>query len=336
MKEKLMNINSKIWIVFFMLIAIASFISCFPKIFMQYDERQELNSGLLQAFYYISSIAHLKIGIEFMFQFMGKQINNLPIYLTGFLVLIFLIAGILYYIKKSKTIIRILKLGIALIGFNSFFYLLILAMQLFSKKYQEYATTDLENITLPFIIISFLINFVIIFSTIILFRKLNEEKFKSNRDTAYENMEGTVFEDMEQKMAMYSESSVGQRFLNYIIDYLIMLKAIFIISLYIVVVVFNDISYFDIHTKLVLYISSIITFFIYYFFMEKIYGVTIGKIITNTRVVQENGDYITWKQAFIRSFSRMVPFETISTFSGYPWHDKLSSTYVVKEDAEFE
>lgn len=63
-------------------------------------------------------------------------------------------------------------------------------------------------------------------------------------------------------------------------------------------------------------------------------GKSLGKLITRTRAVQEDGSPITTAIAFKRGFSRMVPFEAFSALGSppHPWHDKWSHTYVVNED----
>ena len=62
-------------------------------------------------------------------------------------------------------------------------------------------------------------------------------------------------------------------------------------------------------------------------------GKTIGKLITGTRAVNQDGTQITFKTALLRSLSRIVPFEPFSAFGNpsYPWHDRWTDTYVVDE-----
>lgn len=64
-------------------------------------------------------------------------------------------------------------------------------------------------------------------------------------------------------------------------------------------------------------------------------GKSLGKLITGTRAVQKDGSPITPSIAFIRGFSRLVPFEAFSALGASPpnpWHDKWSHTYVVNEE----
>jgi len=50
----------------------------------------------------------------------------------------------------------------------------------------------------------------------------------------------------------------------------------------------------------------------YYIVMEGLFGLTIGKWITGTRVVDERGGPPTWRQAVLRSLARCLPFEPFS------------------------
>jgi uncharacterized RDD family membrane protein YckC len=73
-------------------------------------------------------------------------------------------------------------------------------------------------------------------------------------------------------------------------------------------------------------------FFIIYTCIEAVFkGMTLGKLITKTRAVKEDGNFISLKQAALRSLSRMVPFEFLSVLTGNLWHDKWSKTYVIKK-----
>ncbi|MBW8807468.1 MAG: RDD family protein [Lysobacter sp.] len=73
----------------------------------------------------------------------------------------------------------------------------------------------------------------------------------------------------------------------------------------------------------------------YYTIMEGAFGVTLGKLATGTRVVDEDGNPPSPGQAMIRSLCRFIPFEPFSLlFSGERrsgWHDSLAGTLVVKK-----
>jgi uncharacterized RDD family membrane protein YckC len=71
---------------------------------------------------------------------------------------------------------------------------------------------------------------------------------------------------------------------------------------------------------------------IYYVPLELLFGRTLGKLVTGTRVVNEQGGKPSVGQVFGRTFARFIPFEAFSFFSADArgWHDSLSKTYVVK------
>lgn len=74
---------------------------------------------------------------------------------------------------------------------------------------------------------------------------------------------------------------------------------------------------------------------LYYIPMESIFGFTIGKLVTGTRVVTEDGGKPRWGQIVGRTFARFIPFEPFSLlFSSderRSWHDSLPKLYVVRK-----
>lgn len=75
--------------------------------------------------------------------------------------------------------------------------------------------------------------------------------------------------------------------------------------------------------------------FAYYVPMEGIFGVTLGKLVTNTRVVAEDGRPPSWGQVLGRTAVRQVPLEAItilftSAERAAAWHDRLPKTLVVR------
>ena len=76
-----------------------------------------------------------------------------------------------------------------------------------------------------------------------------------------------------------------------------------------------------------------IAVFLYYFLCEVLWGKTLGKVLTKTHVIADDGSTPTTGQIFKRSLFRFVPFEIFSFFGHYPigWHDKWSRTRVVMD-----
>lgn len=70
----------------------------------------------------------------------------------------------------------------------------------------------------------------------------------------------------------------------------------------------------------------------YYIIFESLFSWTPAKLITGTRVVDENGQRPSFGQIVGRSFIRLIPIEALSFLgkTGRGWHDSWSKTYVVR------
>ncbi|QHT71878.1 RDD family protein [Rhodocytophaga rosea] len=74
----------------------------------------------------------------------------------------------------------------------------------------------------------------------------------------------------------------------------------------------------------------------YYTFFEYKFGKTIGKMITNTKVVRKDGGKPTLKNILGRSFARLIPFEPLSLIGSHlpvGLHDSIADTLVVDDIA---
>jgi uncharacterized RDD family membrane protein YckC len=76
---------------------------------------------------------------------------------------------------------------------------------------------------------------------------------------------------------------------------------------------------------------SIAVLLLYYIVSESLFGRTLGKLVTGTRVVGESGGTVKLWQVVLRTLYRFVPFEAFSFLSkSRPgWHDRWSKTRVV-------
>jgi uncharacterized RDD family membrane protein YckC len=72
-------------------------------------------------------------------------------------------------------------------------------------------------------------------------------------------------------------------------------------------------------------------YFIYHFLFEYFFGQTPGKFITNTKVVNEDGNKPTVKALLIRNLCRLIPLDNLSFLISDGWHDELSGTEVVRK-----
>jgi uncharacterized RDD family membrane protein YckC len=133
------------------------------------------------------------------------------------------------------------------------------------------------------------------------------------------------------------QASTGKRFANHLIDlvvfYLLFLAAgvgIAFVKPELIDDLDNSSPLFNIIDRLV----SLVLFGIYIFIIEAVFkGKTVGKFITGTRAVNQDGTRISTTTALKRGLSRAVPFEPFSAFGSpsFPWHDKWTDTYVIDE-----
>jgi len=131
------------------------------------------------------------------------------------------------------------------------------------------------------------------------------------------------------------QASGGKRFANYLIDLIVFFIIVFIAAFVVGMLnpqTINSIAEENTGIDIIENLVYTAIFTLYLFGTEAIFkGKTVGKLITGTRAVNEDGSNITAKTALLRSLSRIVPFEVLSALGSpsYPWHDKWSKTYVV-------
>lgn len=81
-----------------------------------------------------------------------------------------------------------------------------------------------------------------------------------------------------------------------------------------------------------LYFSQVVTFFYYLLFEGSTRGRTLGKIMTDTAAITQDGTPFTFKHALTRTLCRFIPFEMLSALFAYlPWHDSITKTAVVRK-----
>ncbi len=86
-------------------------------------------------------------------------------------------------------------------------------------------------------------------------------------------------------------------------------------------------------SPIIINLIALTLFLAYFIVMETSTGATIGKLLTKTRVVTEEGMQPSFKQILGRSFARLIPFDAFSYLGGNPgWHDSLSGTFVVMKE----
>ncbi len=128
----------------------------------------------------------------------------------------------------------------------------------------------------------------------------------------------------------YGDATLGQRFANVVIDYFGVMMFAAVIG-FLSAVVMGPESLDQIPDQL----FGIVAMTAYYVLLEGLTGRTLGKLITRTRVIGEDGDRPTWARIVGRTLSRFVPFEMFSFLGGdgRGWHDRWSRTRVVRLQA---
>lgn len=131
-----------------------------------------------------------------------------------------------------------------------------------------------------------------------------------------------------------------RRFFNWVLDYIAILVIVMVMAIVAVIAggegVVRWMDGMGALQELLLRIAVLLT---YYIVMEGMFGLTIGKLITGTRVVDEQGGPPTWRQAVLRSLARLIPFEPFSVLFGDDgvargWHDSLPRTRVVMRSSQ--
>jgi uncharacterized RDD family membrane protein YckC len=138
----------------------------------------------------------------------------------------------------------------------------------------------------------------------------------------------------------FTLATQGQRFVNWLVDNILLRVVIMMLTgeIFIrlmlqiapeyTIRIFSEDSF---ETYLVSYLISVVHYLFYYTICEKAFkGYTLGKLLSGTRAIRADGGELTLRDAFLRSLSRMVPFEVFSGFGEKTWHDSWTNTMVVK------
>lgn len=147
-----------------------------------------------------------------------------------------------------------------------------------------------------------------------------------------ENEQQHLLADFEVHLV---QAGSGKRLANYLIDLVVFYLLLFCVG--VVLAVFDPNASQDLNsvTALGTLVNRLITLLCYGLYMGLVEGLfkgkSLGKVITGTRAVNEDGSQISFKTGFLRGLSRAVPFDAFSALGQppYPWHDKWTNTYVI-------
>jgi uncharacterized RDD family membrane protein YckC len=124
----------------------------------------------------------------------------------------------------------------------------------------------------------------------------------------------------------------GRRFLNFLVDYFGFILFSMVVGALVGVVYPSAIYALQDAGTLVNYVVGIPLMTLYYLSQEALFGRTLGKLVTGTRVVTAEGGTPGIGQLLGRTFARFIPFEPFSFFGrdAVGWHDSLSNTRVIR------
>jgi len=147
-------------------------------------------------------------------------------------------------------------------------------------------------------------------------RNIDSKYFEEYRDKL-------LIEKKEIDSVIKIQANKIKRALNFIIDSLIILSIIYFYNKSFI----NKFELPPIKFMLLLYFG-------YYIVLENIFGQTIGKFITSTKVVDLKGEKPNISQIANRTLCRFIPFDPLTFFfnrEGMKFHDTFSKTTVVRK-----
>lgn len=142
--------------------------------------------------------------------------------------------------------------------------------------------------------------------------------------------------DVEVHADSLETASTGNRFVHMLVDtvmyYIILFLLALMLGVFIGVFAPESLGELENGTPWFVYLLGFIAYVLYFVFCESVFGRTVGKLITGTKVVDQNGNLPSTGTIFIRTLARLVPFEAFSFLGDGErgWHDRWTNTYVVK------
>jgi len=146
---------------------------------------------------------------------------------------------------------------------------------------------------------------------------------------------------MEEPVAPHAESilpvdpspemmlaSTAQRFGTMVLDMIFYIILSFFCGIFLAIIGMGDLL-----MQMNEHLIGAIIMLIYYVPQEALFGRTLGKLITGTKAVNEDGSKLTIGQAIGRTLCRFIPFEAFSFLGGKGrprgWHDSIAKSIVI-------
>jgi uncharacterized RDD family membrane protein YckC len=127
------------------------------------------------------------------------------------------------------------------------------------------------------------------------------------------------------KGGLMEEAPQRLRFLNYLLDWFFCCFITFF-----VILTLHALGLPFVLEKIPHLVLGFASSFIYYSVQEGFFGRTLGKLLTHTKVVNEDGSPLTLWRGFIRTLCRFIPLDALSYLvDPVGWHDVVSKTRVV-------
>jgi len=123
------------------------------------------------------------------------------------------------------------------------------------------------------------------------------------------------------------KTSASKRFVTMVVDYLLLPLPV---AVCVAIVMADHLAAIGAEFE-VLYGIAQLTWVTQIFLGELLFGRTLGKLVTGTKVVSTNSENLRFIQVFVRTLVRAFPIEMISFLGKNPigWHDSLSKTMVI-------
>lgn len=241
--------------------------------------------------------------------------------LNPFFYSLLIVGGILYLLSKGKNVM-LLRLVFPMIFLMKIIFGILILIGIFTFSYK-----DLEPAIYFFIALNFAVH--VLFAVFIFSIMKFLEKDVTLKTNLYQ------YEDRQSEHLV--ETSKLARFGHLIADnfFIVLIFSGFVQNLRFNSPLLEKVEMLEntmgVYPTSVLIIAMFRT--IYYFTFEAFFGLTIGKILSRSKVVDEEGKKPTATTIIGRTLLRLIPFEALTFFMPRGLHDRSSNTFVVRENS---
>lgn len=239
--------------------------------------------------------------------FARSEMQYLPLILEGFLFFI-LLCGLLSHVIQEKNV-GIIRGFMGIIFMEKLIDLVMMIRDLCGMPAELIRNTQLIESFAWHIVFALL--FILLSGLVILY-------YKQTRAAEQE-----VYETDGVQTISLIPTSMGRRFLNHLLDTLVI---VLILSKHIYYLAERS-SIDDSPYPVVLLVMA--ELFLYYLLTEWWFSATPGKMFTSCRVIDQHGEAPGFFKVLVRTLCRFIPFDRLSFFFQANWHDKMSETWVV-------